>query len=223
MVHLGHWPPDPIDSVLLDPSLFMSPRSVEALSVGIGRKVEGLKVLIPSEFVAALQEAQSFERLLPFWTFWGGRRTGPSLKSVTGVVNNLLATDQLVPYQHRIDTEERGLLDSFRAALPRGRARDPLTARILFEELDYLRSHSTVLGRSRRMYDALVAAGSIVVQFGEQHVPPDVLAKLKRLGWKRIVTKVGIGLGISIPGFVFDPAWVFVAGPLNTVIGLLDP
>jgi hypothetical protein len=221
--HPRRWPPDSLESVLLDPSLFVSPRTLRVLDSEFVRRFDGVKVLVPSSLLVALSELTREQTVPPFWRFWGGRRGGLTPRASASVAIDLLESRGVRPYHVGDERTRESAMFGFRGSLPKGYARNETTSRILFEELEYLRSHSIILGRSRRPYDALVAAGSIVMQFGERHLPPDVIEKLRKLGWRRIFTKVGIGAAITASAVALGPLVVLGVGPLNTLVGLMDP
>jgi|GEM_PF-3233471 hypothetical protein len=106
-----------------------------------------------------------------------------------------LDRELLAPYPVPLGADRSNAFEDFREQLPPGRGREEVTARVLFEEFNYLRARGVVLTDYWWPFDALVEAGSIAMWVPQRDLPPKVTATLRRWRIKGSVRYAAIGIG----------------------------
>jgi hypothetical protein len=117
------------------------------------------------------------------------------METVASFLETWIDSDLLAPYRVQHGANRSRAFEQFRERLPQGRAPEELTARVLFEERDYLRTRRVILTEYWWPFDALVEAGSIAIWATERHLPPSVVNAVRKWGLRGAVRYMAIGIG----------------------------
>ncbi len=123
-----------------------------------------------------------------------------------------LDTKLLTPFQVPRGADRAKAFKDFRGRLPHGlhgRAQEEVTARVLFEEFNYLRARCIVLTDYWWPFDALVDAGSIAMWVPQRDLPTQVVAALRKWGVKGFVRYAAIGVGRAGQETAIPPVQTF--------------
>src|SRR2546430_8599246 len=169
---------DAKDEVMYDPSMFLPERSLNRLLRDPFVKQRSATLYVP-DAIRELIQSQSTEALRSSaWRFFSGSAVPASPRDVLNFIESYTE-----PYSARNrDATARLRLEN---ALRRREMEDEFLVASLEQEFTYLSSHSIVLGRSKRTFDALMKAGAVGVQVMEDHLPESVRAKVREWGWER--------------------------------------
>lgn len=117
------------------------------------------------------------------------------METVASFLESWLDREWVRRYVARPEKNGSRAFEEFRRRLPRGRAPEEVTARVLFEEREYLRARTLVLTEYWWPFDALVETGSIGIWAPERNLPPQIVSLVRKWGLRGMVRYMAIEIG----------------------------
>ncbi len=210
---------DDFDNVMLDPSLLVGERALGRVAGERGLRTEEIHVLVPSGFLALLEDQPSGAPLTAAWRFFLGGAFSASPSSILETLSALRAS----PFEIPPEADESLVRFRPQDAI-RGRyLQDSYLVRVLQEEVAYLATQSVILARMRKVFDTLVKGGCIAWEGIDQHLVEPLASRIRRIGWRRVARKAAVGLSeVWAVGNLPHP-WPQILGSAAVVFFLLDP